>query len=112
MQPVLVKCVRGYGDKEGEEISNSLIVTESMAVSRGKRYLDDPSQGGYYQVKTRTFKVPHKGSVVVPGTWVSISNGDLNLSDTPVRVKSYSLTLTPNSIFGSLVTEEFVDVET
>ena len=112
MQPVLVKCVRGYGDKEGEEITNSLIVTESMAVSRGKRYLDDPSQGGYYQVKTRAFKVPHKGSAIVPGAWVTISNGDLNLSETPVRVKQYSLTITPKSIMAMMTTEEFVDVET
>lgn len=111
MKPVVVKCVRGRGDREADEISNSLIVSDSMAVAVGKRFLDDPDKGGYYQTKSRSFKVPHKSKKVVPGVWVEVSNGDLNLAETPVRVKNYQIDITPNNISAIMESQEFVDVE-
>lgn len=104
---ITVKCIRSDGDREASSISDSLIVTENMAKQRGKRFLDDPSQGGYYLVKKRTLKVPHKGAGVVPGTWITVSDSHLGLRNQRLKVKSYTINITRKSVWATIETEQY-----
>ena len=56
---VSVKVVMGKGDKECDPIEDELIATESVAVARGKAFLDD----NYYLKRKFTFRVPYEGAV-------------------------------------------------
>ena len=104
---ISIRCVRGTGDRVAPTISDSMIVTESMAVQRGKRYLDDPSMGGYYVVTKRTLKTVHKSNEVLPTTWISISDSHLGLKNAKVKVKEYSINITPNSVWATIATEQY-----
>lgn len=56
---VSVKVVMGKGDKECDPIDDDLIITDSIAVTRGKAFLDD----NYYLKRKFTFRVPYEGAV-------------------------------------------------
>jgi hypothetical protein len=105
---ITVRCKRDAGDIEAPAINDSMITIESIAVARGKRFLDDPSQGGYYQAVRRRFRVPHKGPGIVPGAWVSVSDGRLGMRDTEMKVVSYNLTITPTSVWAEVEADEYV----
>jgi len=105
---IKVKCKRGSGDREAQDISDALLITDYMATLRCKRFLDDPEQGGYYRTTKRSLRVPHSPSgVVMPGRWVTITDGHLGLSDTQVKVKSCTIELTKDSVFATMETEEY-----
>ena len=113
---IIVRCRRNSGDKEAPSISDSLIITESMAVSRGKRFLDDPGQGAYYLTKKRSLRVPHNmsGEVAInhiePGKWVTVTDGKLGLASQKVKIKAYNVTITPTSVWGSMETETYEEM--
>ena len=116
---VLIKCTRGKGDREAPSIQDTLIFTDAMAKARGKRFLDDPDQGGYYLTKNRTIKVPHKvvgegaSELIVPGKWVSVTDGKLGLQSKSLKIKSYriSLSTSPPSAWGVMETQEFSEFD-
>lgn len=102
-EAIIIKCRRGSGDKEAEPINDSLITNENLAISRGKRVIDE----SYYQIRRLTLKVPHKSKLVVPGAFVKITDTKTGLKDSIARVKSYSIEITPRSVFGNLECEIF-----
>lgn len=104
---ISVKCVRGTGDRIAPVISDTMLTTENMAVKRGKRYLDDPSMGGYYVVIKRTLKTVHKSEEVVPTKWIAVSDSHLGLQNVKLKVKEYSINLTPNSVWATISTEQY-----
>ena len=113
---IIVKCKRASGDVEAPSISDSLIISETMAVSRGKRFLDDPDQGAYYLTKKRNLRVPHNisGEVatdhIEPGGWVTVTDGKLGLASQKVKIKAYNVTITPTSVWGSMETETYEEM--
>lgn len=106
---IQVLCQRGRKDKEAPSINNSLISTENQATRRGKKFLDDPEEGAYYKVIRRTFKVPHKNNNIFPGTWVTVTSQKLGLASVQLRVKSYKISITPDAVWGTLETEQFLE---
>jgi len=105
---IIVKCKRGSGDREASEISDPLIVTNYMAALRGKRFLDDPDLGAYYRTVQRTLSVPHTpAGDVLPGKWVSVTDGHLGLSGSLLKIKNYTINITPTSVFAQVETEEY-----
>lgn len=104
---IIVTCKRGSGDREAPSISDSLIINQHMATLRGKRYLDDPDQGGYYSAKARTLRSRHKGALVVPGSWITVSDSHLGLDSTKLKVKSYTISMTRSSVWGTVETESY-----
>jgi hypothetical protein len=104
---ISVKCTRDKGDRIAPTISDSMLVTESMATQRGKRFLDDPSMGGYYVVTKRSIKTVHKSNEVLPTKWISISDSHLGLNNTKVKVKEYAINITPNSVWATISTEQY-----
>jgi len=104
---IIVKCTRATGDREGPSINDALIVTENDAAKRGKRWLDDPSQGAYYLTKKRTLKVPHKGPTIIPRTWITVTDGKLGLSAQKLKVKGYTISITPSSVWATVETEQY-----
>lgn len=104
---IIIKCTRGTGDREAPSISNSLIVTDSMATARGKRYLDDPSQGAYYITKSRTLKAPHKGNTIIPRAWITVSDSHLGLLTKLLKVKSYSINITPKAVWATMKVDQY-----
>lgn len=113
MANIVVKCIRGAGDQEADIISDSLIVTQNMAVLRGKRFLDDPKQGAYNNTFRRSLTVPHKVSGenaendISPGKWVSVSDNSLGLNNTLLKVTGYTIKINPTGVWGSMETEEY-----
>jgi len=105
--PIIIKCIRGSGDTEAPSINDALITTEHDAVKRGKRWLDD----NYYLIKKRSLKVPHKASTVVPGRWITVSDGKLGMTNKKLKIKSYTITITPKSVWASIDTEEYLEFE-
>ena len=104
---ISIQCIRGSGDQVSPPISDSMITTENMAIKRGKRYLDDPSQGGYYVVFKRTIKTVHKSNEVLPTTWVALTDSHLGLSAVRMKVKEYSIEISPNSVWATMSLEEY-----
>ena len=104
---IIVRAIRGTGDREGPSINDALVVTENDAVKRGKRWLDDPSQGAYYLTKKRSLKVPHKGPTIIPRTWVTVTDGKLGLSAQKLKVKGYTISITPASVWATVETEQY-----
>ena len=104
---IQVLCKRSTGDREGPSINDALIVTQHDAVMRGKRWLDDPSQGAYYLTKERSLRVPHKGSTIIPRTWITVTDGKLGLSAQKLKVKGYTISITDTSVWGTIKTEQY-----
>ena len=104
---ITVKCVRGAGDRVAPIISDQLIVTESAAVSRGKRFLDDPEQGGYYVTVKRSVKVPHKSDLVLPTKWIDLTDSHLGLQKSKMKVKEYTISILPDSVFATIQAERY-----
>ena len=100
---VIVKTIRGTGDREGPSINDSLITSTAAATSRGKRWLDD----NYYLVKKRSLKVPHKGSNINPADWITVSDGKLGMNRKKLKVKSYKITITPKAVWATMETEQY-----
>ncbi len=108
--PVIVKCTRGAGDKEGPSISDALLTSQHAATLRGRRWLDDPSKGAYYLTTRRVIRVPHYGSHIVPGSWVSVTAGMLGMNEQKVRVTGYEITITPSSVWATMETEQYEEL--
>lgn len=105
--PIIVKAIRASGNREGPSINDALIVTENDAAKRGKRWLDDPSQGAYYLTKKRSLKVPHKGPTIIHRTWITVSDGKLGLNNQKLKVKSYAISITPSSVWATIEAEQY-----
>jgi hypothetical protein len=103
---IIIKCIRSTGDREAPSINDALIVTENDAVKRGKRWLDD----NYYLVKKRTLKVPHK-MTVNPGDWITVSDSNLGLNATKLKVISQSITITPSSVWAAMETAQYAEFD-
>ena len=114
---IIIKCIRDDGTKEGVPINDSLIISESMAVARGKRYLDDPDQGAYYLTKKRSLRVPHKISGgeatdhIEPRTWVTVTDSHLGLNNQKLKVTSYNISITPKAVWATMETEQYETFE-
>jgi len=104
---IIVKCIKAAGNIEGPSVSDSMITSDGAAVSRGKRWLDDPSKGAYYLTKKRSLKVPHKGEHVIPRSWISVSDSHLGLKDTRLKVKSCGISITPKGVWATMDTESY-----
>ena len=104
---IIVTCKRGDGDREAPTINDTLIVTENMAASRGKRFLDDPAQGGYYLTRKRSIKVPVYSDEIVPNAWLNLSCSQIGISEEIVKIKNCSLTIKSDSIWLDLDTESY-----
>ena len=104
---IALNCSRGSGDKKAPAISDTMIVDDQMALLRGARFLDDPSQGGYYYTTRQNLKVPHKSSDLLLTEWVSITNDRLGLSNQSFKVQEYTVTITPSSIWGVIAVERY-----
>jgi hypothetical protein len=104
--PIVVKCKRGVGDKEADSLNAPLCINETLAMQRGKRFLDDPEQGGYYTTITRNIKTPHK-TVIKPGVFVNIKNFRLGIQSAVAKCISYKIEITPASVLGAGVYQEF-----
>lgn len=102
-----IKCVRGLGDREAPPISDQMLTTENMAVKRAKRFLDDPSMGGYYVTVKRTLKVTHKSEFVVPTKWITVTDSHLGLQSDKLKVKEYSIEISPNEVWATISTEQY-----
>ena len=108
---IQVKVIRGDGDKEAPSIEDDMITTESMAVSRGKRYLDDPIQGAYYSTVKRSFpQLVHKSPDVYPSKWLEVTESRLGLENKRMKVLSYSISITKTGVWASMETEEYLEV--
>ncbi len=104
-----VKVIRGNGDIEASIIQDTLITTESMAVARGTRFLDDPSQGNYYTTIRRTFKTFPK-TIIYPNDWITISDSRLNLNGKQLKVSSVDLSISAtDGLWMDVSTFEFVE---
>jgi len=114
---VVVNCIRGNGVKRADAIFEPLLVTENMATTRGKRFLDDPSQGAYYKTTKRTFKVPHRvdggGSTghIEPGCWVTVTDGKTGLQNKNLKVIEYTINIDQSGVWANMVTEEYNEPE-
>jgi hypothetical protein len=104
---VIVKCIRGSGDVEAPPIGDPVLSTESVAKLRGKRFLDDPEQGAYYTTKRRVMRTPHRGASVKPRTWITVTDSHLGLTLKLLKVKSYSIAITQNSVWATMETEQY-----
>lgn len=107
---VIVRCIRGSGNKEGPPIHDSLIVTEDMARLRGKRYLDDPSQGKYYTTLTYSVSVPHQSDtnmLLRPRQWITINVG--NLGTVIAKIKSHTVNINRTEMRGMLAVQIYND---
>ena len=110
---IIVKCRRGSGGREATEISDPLLVTNYMAALRGKRFLDDPGEGAYYKTIQRTLRVPHTpAGDVLPGRWITVTDGHLGLDAEDMKVTGYDINITPTSIFATVRTESYSEFET
>lgn len=106
---IQVTVKKGAGDIEAQPISDPLILNDNMAMLRGKRFLNDPAQGAYYHVTNRPFKVTHKSSSIAPTSWVSVTDHALGLSGTMLRVKNYKITITKDSVWANMDTQQFME---
>jgi len=102
-----IRCVRGAKDREAEPIESALLTTRPAVVSRGKRFLDDPSQGGYYTTYRRRLQVQHKGAHILPGEIIRIQSVRYDI-DAVGRVASYSVAGDGESIWATIEFEEFI----
>lgn len=103
-----IRCVKYAGaDREAEPIESALLTTRPAVVARGKRFLDDPSQGGYYTTYRRRLQSPHKGPLILPGTILRVQSSRYGL-DAVGRVASYTVTGDGESIWATVEFEEFV----
>lgn len=100
-----IRCVRGAKDCEADPIESALLTTRPAVVARGKRFLDDPAQGGYYTTYRRRIQVPHKGPAILPGTIVRVQSARYGI-DSVGRVESYSITGTDSDIWAQIEFEE------
>jgi hypothetical protein len=108
---ITVRVFRDTGDREAPNIVDEMINTESMAIARGTRFLNDPSQGAYYRSVLRTFRTIHLGGQIVPGKWVLINDDRLGLKDKKVKILSYDLEIQKDGVFVSVSTTEYVKDE-
>jgi hypothetical protein len=105
---ITVRVFRDAGDREAPNIVDEMINMESMAVARGTRFLNDPSQGAYYRTITRTFTTIHLGGEVSPCKWVSVNDDRLGLNEKKLKVISYELELQKTGVFAKVSTIEYV----
>lgn len=105
---MIFRCYRGPGNREAQPISCDMIHTTAQAAARGKRFLDDPSQGGYHTVQRKTIRVPHKGAGILPGTFVSVTSTHLGWASVLARVSSYKIQVTHKAVWAVVDLEYFV----
>jgi len=104
---IAIHCTRAAGDREAPPISDAMLITAPMAIARGKRFLDDPAQGGYYRTRQYQITVPHRGSAIVPGAWVSVSAPAAGIDDVAMRVTRCQLTLTRAAVQAAITLERY-----
>lgn len=107
MSGIKIRCFRKTKNREAEPITESLITSESVAAARGKRFLDDPEQGAYYQVIRRSLRVPHKSENVTPGSWILVTDQKLGLKKTPLKVLNYKIEIKRDGVWATMDTEEY-----
>ena len=109
--PVRVRCYRKTKNREAPPLNNVLIPDMLAAVERGKRFLDDPEEGGYYFCVFRSLKIPHREGVA-PGKWITVTDRKLGLKQTPLKILSYKLTIgADGQIWGNAETIEYQERE-
>lgn len=105
---VIVECFRQLGDRKADPIIDEMIVTESMARSRGKAYLDK----SYYMIKTRSLRVPLKNNSMTPSKWITATDGMLGLDATKLKIKSASINISREAVWTDLTTETYSELVT
>ncbi len=95
---IKLRCIRDDGDKDGGSISAPLCTNKTLAKIRGKRYLDDPEQGNYFDTEHKGFNLRFK-QMLKPGDMIYVdserSGGGL------YKCLSFGVTITPDSITSS-----------
>ena len=101
-----IYCVRGAGDKEKGEVSDSLLSSENAAGERGKFEIDKQ----WYFIHSQTLSVPFKkandSTMMMDGDLVEISDSLLGISGNR-RIKSLNLSGNASDVKLSLNLEKF-----
>lgn len=95
------------GTTSADDITDPMIVSQAMATSRGKRFLDDGNQGGFYLRRAYSQKVPHKTHLAVPGKWVSETVSKLGISAQKLKIKSYRIVGSPAGAWAEMEIESY-----
>jgi hypothetical protein len=96
---IKIRCKRDNGDKGGGSISAPLCISKKLAKIRGKRYLDDPNEGNYFDTVLRNYVVPHK-KMLKPGDFICIESN--RVKGGIFKVLSYELNITKSEILGTI----------
>lgn len=99
---ITVLCKRGAGIRESEPISDSLISDRYAAAKRGKRFFDDPDQGGFYRVKRVGIRVPFRGFHVSPGKFITITDIEAGYRDVLLKVLSVKTSFSSDNVFSDI----------
>lgn len=103
------KIIRGSGDREAPSITDEMIVSDSMAVARGKRFLDDPDQGAYYTTIRRGLQAIHKSANVYPSKWIQVTDSHLGMENKKLKVLSYTISISKSGVWANMDTEEYLE---
>lgn len=103
----IYRTYRAAGDVSADDISDPMIISKVMATARGKRFLDDPDQGGYYLTRVYTQKVPHKSADAIPGRWITETVSKLGLSAVKHKIKSYRIVGSPAGAWAEMEVESY-----
>ena len=102
-----VTCIRGAGDREGPEITDSLVTSDRLATERGRAFIDDH----WWQARTANIAAPHIAGLVKDGQVISIKALPLAL-DSKMLLRSLrgNVKLSPKpSIRYELELEQFLE---
>ena len=85
---ITVRCVMEgtAGNRETGSISDNLIPNEHIARVRGRSFLLDPEQGGYYKTYSLRVTSNHISDNIRPGKWVTVTSSVLGISNTLFKV--------------------------
>ena len=98
-------CIRGLGDKEASEISDPLIVTEHIAVQRGKHFIDSK----WYKVRGREVRAPFKDSTDIASV-ASVNESALNIAGNHIITK-HRINISRQGVFSFVGIEQHEEGE-
>lgn len=105
-----VYCIRGDGDKEMNEVEDSLLTSKADAVIRGKYEIDKQ----WYLVHSQTIEVPFKktndSTAILDGDLTTISDNLTGISGKR-RINTVTITGTEKDVKMNLKVSNFEDYE-
>jgi hypothetical protein len=94
-------CIRGIGDKQGQEIEDPLITSEPIAVKRGTDYINR----NWYKQRMRTLLSPYKSNMEV-GNIAAVNVGELGISGNHI-ITGVRILLSTKGIQCNLAVEQY-----